>query len=508
MNALAPQLPSTRSFRARLLRAMPAFLRRSRWYGEKDRAIRSVSFVEVLTLSSRRVALSLVRVSFRTGTPLTFSVPLSLVNESTRSPLDEAFVVMRCSIRGRPATVIDATADAAARAQLLELFDRETALKSTSGAAVVRRTPHYVLARQHGALESQPVKAEQSNSSLRFGDALMLKLFRRSEVGENPEVELGRAFTASGLVHVPPLVGWLEYQPRRGPSSTLAVVHGFVPNRGDAWATTQALLARLFASVRKQPGGAKQARLRPSIDVATLLGQRTAQMHRALASSRAPAFVPRRSTKADQRRLAASMSALAKQTFAQLQRALPALEADVQPAVRALLRREGELLSRFASLKHRPLRFSMSRCHGDYHLGQVLDTGSDLVITDFEGEPRRPLAVRRQRQSPLRDVAGMLRSFHYAAVTALAKTSTQLEPWARAWYDGCVAAFLSGYLRAAKGGNLVPNDPAERDALLELFMLEKAVYELSYEAGNRPMWLMIPLRGIELLLAGGGDEPA
>jgi maltose alpha-D-glucosyltransferase/alpha-amylase len=176
-----------------------------------------------------------------------------------------------------------------------------------------------------------------------------------------------------------------------------------------------------------------------------------------------------------------------------------------------LLKRERELLGRFARFARVRRHFTLIRCHGDYHLGQVLDTGDDFVISDFEGEPTRTLAARRRRQSPLRDVAGMLRSFHYAALTALAHAAghpegspaAHLEPWASAWYERCSQGFLEAYFAEAGAAAFLPADAAERAELLALFMLEKAVYELGYEAGNRPEWLDIPLQGLTQLLDGG-----
>ncbi len=232
---------------------------------------------------------------------------------------------------------------------------------------------------------------------------------------------------------------------------------------------------------------------------------RTAELHRAFATpGGGAAFEPEPTTQAD-------LDAWVAQAGETAQRALDALAAELErvPAAQrtqaaALLARRAEIVARIAAP---PLAETVSktRYHGDYHLGQVLVAGDDLVIVDFEGEPGRPPEVRRRKSSPLRDVAGMLRSFNYAAVAALLEAdrsdAERLEPLAREWERRCSAAFLSGYRTTIAGCRSYPADAAQAAALLDLFALEKACYELSYELANRPAWLRIPLAGIEAVLA-------
>jgi maltose alpha-D-glucosyltransferase / alpha-amylase len=192
----------------------------------------------------------------------------------------------------------------------------------------------------------------------------------------------------------------------------------------------------------------------------------------------------------------------------------------VRAMAEEVLAAEGDLLARFAAITRRPLSARRIRCHGDLHLGQVLNTGRDFMIIDFEGEPARSLGDRRVKRSPLRDVAGMLRSFEYATAAALldqeargvveagSDVARELEAWGRAWCDGVCAAFLGSYLTHADGGPWMPDAPADLEVLLDTSLLEKAVYELGYELNNRPSWVPIALHGVRDLLAAGPGADA
>jgi maltose alpha-D-glucosyltransferase/alpha-amylase len=234
------------------------------------------------------------------------------------------------------------------------------------------------------------------------------------------------------------------------------------------------------------------------MDAAQLLGRRTAELHAALSSDTAsPAFAPEPLTRDDVARVVAEATA-------ELQRARGAI---TREAVEKLERRLTHMREAHGADAVNPSS-ARTRIHGDYHLGQVLWAESDFYILDFEGEPARPLDQRRRKESPLKDVAGMLRSFSYAAYAALfgfsernADLFTRLEPWARAWIRWTSAAFLKGYLAVAANASFVPADRVQRASLLDLFLIEKALYELKYEMNNRPDWMRIPLRGLEELLA-------
>lgn len=242
-----------------------------------------------------------------------------------------------------------------------------------------------------------------------------------------------------------------------------------------------------------------------------ILALRTAELHRVLASpSQDPKFAPEAFSKLYQRSLYQSMRTLAGRTLPLLRRHLKDLPEDVQQGGRAILEMNKEIIERFHELLDLKISGLRTRCHGDFHLGQVLFTGKDFVIIDFEGEPARPISERQIKRSPLRDVAGMLRSFHYAAYSALITLEKQgmvqpeslpsLESWANLWYTWVCAAFVKNYMEQVASDGFVPGTKEEIEILLDALLLEKAIYELGYELNNRPDWVKIPIQGIRQLL--------
>ena len=361
-----------------------------------------------------------------------------------------------------------------------------------------------------------------------FDDRLILKLFRRPEQGINPDVEVTTYLTEIvGFKHVPPVAGTIEYRRRGEPIRSLAVVQGFVRNQGVAWEHTLEQLSRYFAGLsagpnwagpdaallatgslvelaeRPVPEAARQA-IGSFLQDAELLGRRTAELHLALAGETTDEdFRPEPYTPSFQGSAYLAACNLTDRTFDFLKQRLPQLPAEVQPAARRLLGLQAAILDRFRMFTERRITGRRIRVHGDYHLGQVLYTGNDFVIIDFEGEPTRPFAERRIKTSPLRDVAGMLRSFDYAAHSALADLRsrdagdpTVLRRWGRIWSTWTGVAFLRSYLQTAAGGGLLPESRGEVQMLLDLLLLEKAVYELQYELNNRPDWVSIPLTAV------------
>ncbi len=310
---------------------------------------------------------------------------------------------------------------------------------------------------------------------------------------------------------------------------TLGVLHGFVSNQGDAWQYTQDILTHSFehilarraeleeiAQPEKHLLDAVELDFDPLaaemigayLESARLLGQRTAELHIALASLPDHLeFVPEAFSTLYQRSLYQSMRNLTKQVFELLRRSLDNLPVAMREDAQEILNREGDVIKHFQLILDRKISAMRIRCHGDYHLGQVLYTGKDFVIFDFEGEPARPLSERRLKRCPLRDIAGMLRSFHYAAYAALFTQQASgfvrkgdfpcLETWALFWCFWVCVAFLKAYLPAAAETLIVPHERDELQVLLDAYLLEKAIYELGYELNNRPDWLKIPLQGIK-----------
>jgi maltose alpha-D-glucosyltransferase / alpha-amylase len=339
--------------------------------------------------------------------------------------------------------------------------------------------------------------------------------------------------TERDFPHAPPLVGTLEYHPGRGEPTTLAVLHGFIPNQGDAWPHALAAVRGYYERVQAVPSvptppepnahtllELAEYDLQPPVEelvgpflgFVRLLGRRTAELHGALAADEVdPAFAPEPLSPFAQRSLYQAMRGLTGRVFRALRYELPSLPEPLQQEAKELLEREEQLLVGFHQLVRRRLVATAIRCHGDYHLGQVLITGDDIAIIDFEGEPSCPLAERRLKRPPLRDVASMLRSLAYAADAGRGEQTedrmersevvrADLETSARNWYLSTSAAFLREYLDAVDP-RLIPPSREDLAVLLDVFLLEKAVYQLGHELRARPAWVGIPLRGLRHLLA-------
>ena len=364
---------------------------------------------------------------------------------------------------------------------------------------------------------------EQSNTGVFFGSRMYLKGYARLHGGVNPEFEVGRFLTdVSPYSNIAPVVGAVEYVGADGGDPlTLAILREYIDNQGDAWAYTLQYLERSFATTAgaaaplgaditaagtMSPAAAPEGRHAFYFSQLAVLGRRVAEMHRAFAHHTGdPGFEPEAVTSDDVAQWKASVVSEAERTFAAL--ASAKVPAEVQPAVDELLAARESLLERISALGIDATGLFKTRYHGDLHLGQVLLAQNDFIIIDFEGEPARPIDERRRKHSPLRDVAGMLRSFNYASHSALRAASTGVTD-ARAtlaaaietWERGAVSAFLAAYTDAAQGLASVPARPADLKALTDLFVFEKALYELRYELDNRPDWIPIPVQGLLALM--------
>jgi maltose alpha-D-glucosyltransferase/alpha-amylase len=349
-----------------------------------------------------------------------------------------------------------------------------------------------------------------------IGDHVILKAYRRLAYGMQPELEIGRFLTEeAGYTNTPPLLGAIERIDADGELTALAAAFGFVRNQGDGWVYTIDYLHRTLEELRLQAAADTEAGAEPHenphgfyLAQAQVLGQRTAEMHRALATqSEDAAFAAEPITRADLKTWQRAAHRQAEAAFKALKQALPRLDEGDRAQAQALLARRQECFARIEALTEPSVAAVKTRIHGDYHLGQVLVAQNDFFILDFEGEPARPLAERRAKSSPLKDVAGMLRSFDYAAWAAVADL-IEIHPGsievvralAETWRQASAAAFLAGYRETIAGCPSYPEDAAEADRLLNLFLLEKALYEICYEAANRPLWVRIPLKGVSSLL--------
>ena len=503
------QSESRRSVSAQL----PSFLAAQRWFGGKAREIREVEIADAIPLNhdGTNAVLLLVNVKYVEGVEETYSIPITVGAQSGGDALEDAF--------SRPPFLTE----------LLDIINHEDAVLGEKGGLHGCQTTCFseVLPVSEGA-GPRRLTGEQSNSSVIYGERAILKFFRRIEEGENPDLEIGRFLTEKArFPHVPRIAGWIEYRLLHGGAATQAILQEFTPNQGDAWRYALKTLSAFYEDAADSPSGQSSgpglprseerrqfssgpmARLLADI---ALLGKRTAELHLALSSeTNDTAFAPEPFTMQFQRKLEGSFAELTRRTLRLLRARLPDVSPEHRDQSRKIIEREQDTLQRFRKLLSAPIDAMRIRIHGDYHLGQVLYTGADFVIIDFEGEPARSLAERRIKQSPLQDVAGMLRSFHYAAFAPLLMPpagsfvsvgkSAGLSRLAEAWSRCAADRFLGQYYETSGPARYLPAGADERANLLEMYLLEKAIYELGYELNNRPGWVGIPLEGISRLLS-------
>ena len=511
------------------------FLQRQRWFGGKARRTRAARFVDwgVLQRGPQPLFLTLIEAEYEDGAREQYFLPLTICNSADAQAVEERSPhALLARITGaRKGVLFDAWLDDGFARTLFGAVEGEEHVRTKRGSIRGLRTPAFLEARGLSveALRIGRASAEQSNTSIVYGNRLILKLFRRIQPGLNPDYEIGRHLTERRLfARVPAVAAAIEYERVAEAPATIAMVQQVVQSQADGWAHAIGELGRFYEHVAERPAiagplprtasGMLEAQppraaadaIGGYLETAATLGRRTAEMHLALAAdSKDAAFAPEPFTRDDLIALTADVATQASTAFERLADTLDRIPAELAMEARRLLGARDGLLERFRSAP--PLEFTVSkiRVHGDYHLGQVLWSEGDFFIIDFEGEPARPIAERRQKQSPLKDVAGMLRSYSYAAYAGLfAHTSSRLvefarlEPWARIWQTWTIAAFLRAYTTAVDGALFVPAVPAQRDSLLRLFMLDKAFYELNYEVNNRLEWIRIPLAGLAALLDG------
>jgi maltose alpha-D-glucosyltransferase/alpha-amylase len=511
-----------------LTAALQQWLPSRRWFRGKARSVASVTIRERITVpvGEDNAFLLLFQVSYSDGEPELYVVPLACaLGEKAESVSRDwpQLILAHISLHrsGENGVLYDAIVSQEFCRALLALTSQHQTVSGQSGdleaepTGVLRR-----VRREQGLdIDAQVSKAEQSNSSIIYGGSIILKFFRRLDAGINPELEIERFLSARHFPHSPALAGALEYHNHDGHTSTMAVLTTFIPGCHDAWEDTLSALQGFYQKVQSLPAKQRQA---PSIsdasqairggaplpqkpadligsymaDAATL-GRRTAALHLTLASDAAdPAFRPEPWTPAAQRALFESLDGLALQNLQLLQERLPKLPPASRTPAERVLEEESHIRQRLQRIAQKPVGAVRIRTHGDYHLGQVLHHGPDFLIIDFEGEPAVALEERRAKQSALRDVAGMIYSFFYAANSALrnppgTRASETRIAWARYWSVWVGTSFLRAYLETAGSAPFIPADQTALKVMLDVELLRKAIYELGYELNNRPDWLNI-----------------
>jgi maltose alpha-D-glucosyltransferase/alpha-amylase len=513
--------------------ALQRYVRSRRWFGAKTRTIGNVHVRDAMQVGRDAGYLALIEIEYADAEPDLYMLPLGIVPARRAEEQDSPHTATLIARLRDGCLLYEPVNEPKFATALLDAIAKKKTLNGERGVVTGTPVRNFKQLRGAGELHPQVLKAEQSNTSIVYGERFFMKLFRRLEPGVNSDLEISRFLSEeTDFAASPRVAGALEYQPSMAPEPmTLAVLQSYTANSGDAWTFTLDSLGRFFDHLLSEPAAvdklakvtpeespvtlALDGRERPEIVQeligayladAELLGRRTAQMHMALASrDDIAAFAPEAITPHYQRSIYQHIRTQAVQTMQLLRRrGKDKLEAAT------LLEREDELQQRIRKILERKIIGVRIRTHGDYHLGQVLHTGSDFVIIDFEGEPSRPLSERRIKRSALRDVAGMLRSFHYAPFAAMsgqgqgvvirAEDLAALESAGRSWYRWVGAAFLRAYLDESRGGAHLPAAVEDVKVLLDAHLLEKALYEVAYELNNRPDWVRIPLRGVLELL--------
>jgi maltose alpha-D-glucosyltransferase/alpha-amylase len=528
-----------------------SYIQQCRWFGGKGKTIRRLAIADSATMSANRelVHLLILKVSYVGAPQESYLLPVYLAADvSAAQIMDQSpqSVIAKLKTKDREGLLCDAAFSKDLRDYLLEeiiVYRRRKSAEKLNGRRGARLKK--LVQRRELPLQSRVMKVEQSNTSINYDNRFFLKLYRRLESGTNPDVELSRYLTEyTDFKNFPAYCGSLEWSRDNAEPLTVGLLLEYVQNETDAWTYMLSAVGRYFAQAMaearhfeagSQNGAApgdKPAESSESpksirrvrresidphvldligavhIDMAGLLGRRTAEMHLALASvTQEPQAKPEPFSLLYQKSVHQSMRALTLKVFSELGGNISKLPDPVRQEAQQLLGEKQAILKRLARINKKKITAMKIRIHGDYHLGQVLYTGKDFVIIDFEGEPARPLGERRLKRSALRDVAGMIRSFHYAAYGAIFLRPAEkiadvehLQSWADLWYFYMSGVFLDSYLQTVESGELLPADEKDFTLLLESFLLEKAVYELGYELNNRPDWLKIPIRGIENIL--------
>jgi maltose alpha-D-glucosyltransferase / alpha-amylase len=501
------------------------FMKKCRWFGGKAKIISKMGVHKVIPLKveGETYFLTIIEVHYVQRLPDLYFLPLCFVpadNIFDRVEYTAQSVVCRAEIQGKSGFILDSSYDRNFRDFIFSSMEKKVRIKEDEGVLIFNSSVFVKL--NSDKIESKILKADQSNTAIIYNDQYFFKFYRKLEKEINPDLEIVRFLSENtSFRNSPKYAGSVEYHDNEGKTIVLGLLQEKVDNQGDAWNVTIDSVGRFYERVITKAKREKLPRLinrsalkfedapeiiqefigRGFYERVVRLGQRTAEMHMALVSDTTnPAFAPEHFNSNYQRSLYSSLRKLVKDRFKLLENSLEKLNPETQKLAHQVLAMEEDILECFSNIYQVRINAVKSRIHGDYHLGQVLFTGKDFVIIDFEGEPGFSFSERRLKKSPYKDVAGMMRSFHYAAFGKILLNENYrerdlefLEQWAEQWQHYVSRFYLGAYLERL---GREPELPAEDDVLLTTYLLEKAIYELGYELNGRPDWVNIPLRGI------------
>jgi maltose alpha-D-glucosyltransferase/alpha-amylase len=473
------------------------YLQSCRWFSGKGRKISKIKIKDKFPF--RDSTAFLVDLAFSDGATLCIFLPVTLLSKETSNLKNPEAIIAKVKGKTQGGILIDALYNEEFRKVLLDVIANQKKVKGMIGQLQGFSTPRLKkILQENKTLSSFIVTSDQSNTSAIYGDKLFLKCFRSQQEGLNTDVELTRFLSLeANFDHVPPFLGTIEWT-LGNEKRSLALLEECVLNTRNLWTFALENIQRYFNLSLVDGKNLEEAIGGNFLETIALLGKRAAQMHQALATSDDPDFKPEKFTQSYQKSLYTTMRNQLKHVFSQLEK-----HQNLSPMIPHILSLETTILKHYQFLQEKNIEAYQMRIHGDFHLGQVLQTGKDLVIIDFEGEPLAPLSEKRLKKNCLQDIAGMVRSFHYALSVIFNQRKDQkekLNPFFLPWYEKTKNVFLQSYLQKMENSPLISIHPGELKSLFQVYLLHKAVYEVGYELNYRPDWIEVPLNGILLLL--------
>ena len=478
----------------------------------------------------------ILQVDYAVGASENYVIVVSFIPESKGDKLlkdSPQSIIARLNLPDDEGFLYDAVYGEKFRAQILSMIDKRKKIKGKSGTLVsVKSRKFRSMLNETNELPgtSKVLKAEQSNSSVLYDDIFFLKFYRRVEEGINPDPEVIKFLSEEqNFENVPSYAGSLEYQKPLASPRVLALLQKFTPNQGDAWTLTLDAVGRYFerAMAQNEECPVKEPELDKIFDIrfedippvlqdyigavffekARLLGKRTAEMHIKLSYADNPDFAPEPFSTLYQKALYQTLYSNAKKGLNFFAGNLSKLPQSIKGEAEEILSSRDKILGQYKKILKNKISAQKISIHGDYHLGQILSTGDDFIIIDFEGEPVRSPGERRLKYSAFRDVGGMLRSFHYAVYSVFFQRSKIrpedaefIQQWIEPWFYYVSGAFLNSYRNTTEGYPFIPADTEQLSILLNMFLLDKSIYEIEYELNNRPDWVIIPMHGIKFIM--------
>lgn len=479
------------------------FIPTKRWYSAKDSVLKSISIENTFILQND-FAFVILKTYLSDNLNPMFVLPLG-ISFSEENNIDSVDVIANITFDDKVGIIYDASGATNFSEKLFQFLEQDMTINLSNKSKLISYTTSYgkKLLNLVRGLPQKKMGVEQSNTSLIVGKKVMLKVYRRIEYGENPEITTSSFLTENAhFENIPAYLGKIEVELENGKKLALAILQEFVQNEGDGWNYTLSYLKNVYENNLTDHAN--------YLKLAYLLGVRTAEMHKAFSTGTDKIFSPVKISTKDLQDWKSQVLNQAEKTIAVAKEHITNLSGEVKTQVEKLIRSMNIIEKQVNKLLPQDISCFKTRYHGDYHLGQVVISNNDFYLLDFEGEPLKPINERQNTHCVLKDVAGMVRSFDYAAFGSLYMyvSKEQIKEkylLAKKWQQETTDAYLDGYFKTIFGVKSVPNDSKIANDLLNLFILEKALYEVIYEVANRPDWVSIPMNGLTRLINFDGE---